>query len=159
MLRLFRCGLFLVLGLGLFGCASKQNEDYVDFEKTQVFCTLGGNENVNIQGLKICPNNRYCSDSELLPYQPCLQPMPKYYEDRDIAEGDVILIHPYTRSIIFCYENEAGDAKKCVTKFKKDGYVLITDVPQLPAKYDRLVEGNYPARRWGANRKQTVPRW
>ena len=159
MLKLCRISLVLLLSLGFWGCASNESAEYIDFEQSYAFCSFDNGQDATIQGMKICPNNRECSDEELLPYQPCMQPMPKYYGDRNVSDGDIILIHPYTRTVVLCYENRPGATKKCVNKFKNDGYVLITDVPQLPAKYDALVEGNYPARRWGANRGQTVSRW
>ena len=109
--------------------------------------------------LKICPNMRRCSDEELVPYQPCVQPMPTYYNDVNLSEGDVELIHPYTRTVVLCFDEPGSSVQSCVDKFRNEGYVLITDIPQVPARYDVIVEGNYPARRWGGNRGQVVPRW
>ena len=62
--------------------------------------------------------------------------MPTYYNDVNLSEGDVELIHPYTRTVVLCMERNGGDVKACVEKFRDEGYVLITDIPQLPAKYD-----------------------
>ena len=159
MLKFYKsCVLFFGVML-LVGCANSKDEKYEELEETEVFCTWSDNEWISRGGLKICPNMRRCSDEELVPYQPCVQPMPTYYNDVNLSEGDVELIHPYTRTVVLCFDEPGSSVQSCVDKFRNEGYVLITDIPQVPARYDVIVEGNYPARRWGGNRGQVVPRW
>ncbi|MBR5598882.1 MAG: hypothetical protein IKW39_02450 [Alphaproteobacteria bacterium] len=140
-------------------CSSTIDEEFEEVENNEVICTWSSNEWISRGGLKICPNKRRCSDEELVPYQPCVQPMPTYYNDVDLSEGDVELIHPYTRTVVLCYDEPGKPVQSCVDAFRREGYVLITDIPQLPARYDVIVEGTYPARRWGGKREQVVPRW
>lgn len=149
---------FFVL-LMLFGCKSQNDDVYFEFEQKEVLCTWSESKWLTKGGLKVCPNNRVCSDEQMVPYQPCVQPMPTYYNDVNLSEGDVELIHPYTRIVVLCMERNGGDVKACVEKFRDEGYVLITDIPQLPAKYDIIEKGGYPARKWSGNRGQNVPRW
>lgn len=150
-------GIMFVCQLG--ACSSTIKEDFDELEDTEVICTWSSSEWISRGGLRICPNKRRCSDEELVPYQPCIQPMPTYYNDVDLTEGDVELIHPYTRTVVLCYDEPGKSVQSCVEAFRNEGYVLITDIPQLPARYDEIVEGNYPARRWGGKREQVVPRW
>lgn len=152
--------LAVLLGVCLIGgCSSTYNEEYDEIEEQDVICTWSKNEWISRGGLRICPNKRKCSDDELVPYQPCVIPMPTYYNDVDLTEGDVELIHPYTRTVVLCFDELRSSVQSCVENFRREGYVLITDIPQLPARYDVIVEGNYPARNWGGKRKQVVPRW
>lgn len=110
-------------------------------------------------GLNVCPNNRRCTGDALLPPQPCEQPMPSYYDDISeltLADG-AVLIHPYTRAKVLCFDQPGMDVFSCVETFRNEGYVLITDIPQFAGRYDLLQEGTYPARRW--RRGENVPRW
>ena len=110
-------------------------------------------------GLKYCPNNRQCTDEPLLPPQPCEQPMPTYYNnisETEIAEG-VLLIHPLKRTKVLCYDQQGQSAVECAERFRAEGYVLVTDIPQFAGQYDFLREGTYPARRW--RKDEYVPRW
>ena len=152
------CGVFCLLLL-VFGCKTSYDDEYLNYDQAEVICTWSKSQWLTKGGLKICPNNRVCSDEEMVPYQPCVQPMPTYYNDVNLGEGDVELIHPYTRTVVLCMEKDGTNVQNCVYKFLNEGYVLITDIPQLPAKYDAIVKGSYPARRWSGNRNQTVPRW
>lgn len=110
-------------------------------------------------GLKVCPNMRRCTDDALLPPQPCEQPMPTYYDDvSELALADgVVLIHPYTRTKVLCLEQPEMSIFDCVDRFRNEGYVLITDVPQFAGQYDLLQKGTYPTRRW--RKGENVPRW
>lgn len=110
-------------------------------------------------GVKLCPNNRRCTGEALLPPQPCLQPMPTYYNDvSELAFNEgVLLIHPYTRAKVLCLDQEGLSAVSCAEMFRAEGYVLITDIPQFAGKYDVLKEGTYPTRRW--RNGENVPRW
>jgi len=119
----------------------------------------GSQTKVQVNGVKVCPPHKRC-DGWRLPPQPCVQPMPSYYGDvsaADIEDG-VVLIHPYTRTQIICFDTGSRSAQECAERFRAEGYVLITDLPQLPARYDLLKEGNYPARRWRGG-GEVVPRW
>ena len=72
-----------------------------DKEATEI-CTLREQPEVGLNGVKVCPNNRKCSDEAMLPYQPCAQPMPTYYGDisaTQSAEG-ILRIHPVSRTQI-----------------------------------------------------------
>lgn len=114
----------------------------------------------NAAGVRYCPPKMRCS-GDLLPPQPCAQPMPKYYDNisADAAADAVELIHPFTRTKVLCYDQlPIGTAADCANIFRADGYVLVTDIPQLPAKYDLLKEGMYPGRRWRGG-GEVVPRW
>lgn len=115
--------------------------------------------NVTAGGSSICPPRLRCSDTRLPP-QPCAQPVPAYYGDVSqdtLAEG-IVLIHPVTRTQVLCYDRECESAVDCANDFRAKGYVLITDLPQQPAKYDFLRKGTYPTRKW-RNGGETAPRW
>lgn len=114
---------------------------------------------VNVAGVRYCPPHQRCGD-ERLPPQPCAQPIPSYYGDvplEQLADG-VELIHPYTRTKIVCFDQVGYTAQECAKHFQYEGYVLVTDLPQLPANYDFLRKGTYPTRRW-RDGGETVPRW
>ena len=129
-----------------------------DKEATEI-CTLREQPEVGLNGVKVCPNNRKCSDEAMLPYQPCAQPMPTYYGDisaTQSAEG-ILLIHPVTRTQILCYDLPGESAVQCAENFRAAGYVLVTDIPQVSANYDFLRKNTYPTRRWRGG--EVVPRW
>lgn len=130
-----------------------------DKEATEI-CTLREQLEVGLNGVKVCPNNRKCSDEAMLPYQPCAQPMPTYYGDisaTQSAEG-ILLIHPVTRTQILCYDLPGESAVQCAENFRAAGYVLVTDIPQVSANYDFLRKNTYPTRRWRGG-GEVVPRW
>lgn len=130
-----------------------------DKEATEI-CTLREQPEVGLNGVKVCPNNRKCSDEAMLPYQPCAQPMPTYYGDisaTQSAEG-ILLIHPVTRTQILCYDLPGESAVQCAEDFRAAGYVLVTDIPQVSANYDFLRKNTYPTRRWRGG-GEVVPRW
>ncbi|OLA66180.1 MAG: hypothetical protein BHW56_03275 [Acetobacter sp. 46_36] len=130
-----------------------------DKEATEI-CTLREQPEVGLNGVKVCPNNRKCSDEAMLPYQPCAQPMPTYYGDisaTQSAEG-ILLIHPVTRTQILCYDLPGESAVQCAENFRATGYVLVTDIPQVSANYDFLRKNTYPTRRWRGG-GEVVPRW
>lgn len=115
-----------------------------DKEATEI-CTLREQPEVGLNGVKVCPNNRKCSDEAMLPYQPCAQPMPTYYGDisaTQSAEG-ILLIHPVTRTQILCYDLPGESAVQCAENFRATGYVLVTDIPQVSANYDFLRKNTY----------------
>ena len=114
--------------------------------------------NVTASGEAICPPKKRCPDDRLPP-QPCAQPIPTYYSDvsQEILAQGIVLIHPYTRTQVLCYDRDCESAVNCAQDFRAKGYVLITDLPQQPAKYDFLRKGTYPTRRW--RNGETVPRW
>ncbi len=110
-------------------------------------------------GIQYCPQNRRCSGEPLLPPQPCVQPMPTYYDNLSetaVAEG-VLLIHPLTRAKVLCYDQQGWSAVICAEQFRASGYILVTDIPQFAGRYDFLREGTYPARRW--RKDEHIPRW
>ena len=116
-----------------------------DKEATEI-CPLREQPEVGLNGVKVCPNNRKCSDEAMLPYQPCAQPMPTYYGDisaTQSAEG-ILLIHPVTRTQILCYDLPGESAVQCAENFRAAGYVLVTDIPQVSANYDFLRKNTYP---------------
>ena len=118
-----------------------------------------GQSRVNASGSRICPPHKRCT-GEKLPPRPCLQPMPTYYGNisaGELADG-IVLIHPFTRTQVVCYDDPGLSASECAQIFHNKGYVYITDLPQLPAKYDFLKKGNYPSRRWRGG-GEVVPRW
>ena len=119
------------------------------------------NTDVNSAGLTFCPPKDRCPDDRLPP-RPCIQPIPYYYDNvaQKTLANAVVLIHPYTRAQAVCYDDVYASLETmgCVNHFRARGYVLITDLPQLPAKYDFLRKGTYPTRRW-RNGGETVPRW
>lgn len=129
-----------------------------DKEATEI-CTLREQPEVGLNGVKVCPNNRKCSDEAMLPYQPCAQPMPTYYGDisaTQSAEG-ILLIHPVTRTQILCYDLPGESAVQCAENFRAAGYVLVTDIPQVSANYDFCAK-YLPTRRWRGG-GEVVPRW
>ncbi len=123
-------------------------------------CGLRAYPKVGVNGVKLCKNNRLCSDEALLPYQPCAQPMPTYYSDisaTQAAEG-ILLQHPMTRTQILCYDLPGESAVSCAQNFQAAGYVLITNIPQVSANYDMLRVNTYPTRRW-RDGGEYIPRW
>ena len=67
----------LFFSLSALACCTLSNEEtYEEVENNEVICTWSENEWISRGGLKICPNMRVCSDEELVPYQPCVIPMP-----------------------------------------------------------------------------------
>ncbi len=122
-------------------------------------CSLRNQSSVAVDGVTICAGGRRCSDEALLLYQPCAQPMPAYYGNllaTQSAEG-ILLIHPVTRTQVFCYDQPSESAIQCAENFRAAGYVLVTDIPQVTARYDFLRANTYPTRRW--RNGETVPRW
>lgn len=119
-----------------------------------------GDAYVNAAGVKYCPPQVRCPDEGRLPPQPCAQPMPTYYGNvtSDSVSDGIVLIHPYTRTKVICFDKINQSAEQCAQNFKASGYVLVTDLPQLPARYDLLKEGTYPSRRW-RDGGEVVPRW
>ena len=113
---------------------------------------------VNAGGVAYCPPQKRCL-SQILPPQPCRQPIPPYYGNATSQqlENAVVLIHPYTRAQAVCPAGVSEGAVACANTFRQKGYVLITDLPQQPAEYDYLKKGTYPTRKW--RNGETVPRW
>jgi len=145
-------GLFVVCFIN--ACTTTKTEE----QNVEVICEWNKYRQVNASGLFTCTNSRWCSDEELIPYQPCVLPLPKYYNDYSLVSGEMMLIHPYTRKIVVCKGEDIYNIDDCVNGFKEKGFVLLTDVPQMPAKYDFIKKGTYPARRW-RNNGEIVPRW
>ena len=151
--KLFKIfGLMFVVGL-FCGCMTTQTSE----ESLYVECYTEDNKEHDVSGLSICDNVYLCNSEAIVPNQNCAMPMPKYYEDYSLVEGEMMLIHPYTRDIAVCRDT-FGDVDECVKKFKSEGFVFLTDVPQMAAKYDIVKEGTYPARKW-RNNGEIVPRW
>lgn len=117
-----------------------------------------GRKQVNVAGVPYCPPHKRCPDMRLPP-QPCAQPMPTYYNNvpADVLADGAVLIHPYTRAKVVCTDRGGDSAMRCAESWRAAGYVLVTDIPQLPASYDFLRDGTYPTRRW--RNGETVPRW
>ena len=115
---------------------------------------------VTVAGVKICPPRNRCPDDGRLPPQPCEQPIPEYYGNvsQEMIEDGIVLIHPYTRTQVICLAMPGDETIDCAQNFRAAGFVLITDIPQLPAKYDFLKGGTYPTRRW-RGKGEVVPRW
>lgn len=174
--------LLILFGTFLTACSSEYEDVYGDGAYTEEFSdceTLKGQEaynipcrqkngeiclprsqtTVSVNGVPYCPPHQRCGDSRLPP-QPCAQPMPTYYGNVSEAsiEDGVVLIHPYTRTKIICFDKPNQSAQDCAQDFQGAGYVLITDLPQLPARYDFLRDGTYPTRRWRGG-GEVVPRW
>lgn len=140
--------------------------EYIEEEEKCVECPCNNNickqhqaPNVTAGSVPVCPPKMRCPDGRLPP-QPCAQPIPSYYVDvsqEDLANG-IVLIHPYTRTQVICYDRDCESAVDCAQDFRAKGYVLITDLPQQPAQYDFLKPGAYPSRRW-RNGGEVHPRW
>lgn len=140
---------------------SLQNETHgTNVDTLEVADVYSVPQEVTAAGVKICPPRNRCSDGGRLPPQPCLQPEPQYYGNvsQDMIEDGVVLIHPYTRTQVICLAMPGEGTSNCAQNFKAAGFVLITDIPQLPAKYDLLKRGTYPTRRW-RGKGEVVPRW
>ena len=161
-------------------CGAQKNDEFADIEqieeiyefpseeeeiplcpnacpKNDPYCKNRRIPNVTAGSLPICPPKLRCPDR--LPPQPCLQPIPSYYGDitqEELAQG-IVLIHPYTRTQVLCYDRECESAVDCAQDFRAKGYVLITDIPQQAAKYDFLKPGAYPSRKW--RNGEVHPRW
>lgn len=154
-----------VVELLMSSCAydSQSPAAYGDFQpctSAEAFCSFEGNRAINRDSTKYCPKKERCTQEGVLPPQPCLQPIPAYYGNvsaEDIANG-ILLIHPITRTEVVCYDSAGTNASECAESFRASGYVLVTDIPQQPAKYDALRVNTYPTRRW-RNGGEVVPRW
>lgn len=141
------------------GVEEYEEEETVVCPKNDNICQQRQAPNVTAGSVPICPPKMRCPDGRLPP-QPCAQPIPSYYMDisqEDLANG-IVLIHPYTRTQVLCYDRECESAVDCAQEFRGKGYVLITDLPQQPAQYDFLKAGAYPSRRW-RNGGEVHPRW
>ena len=127
-------------------------------QKDGAICLPRSQTTVAVNGVPYCPPHKRCG--ERLPPQPCAQPMPEYYGNvpESLIEDGVVLIHPYTRTKIICFDRPEQSAQDCALDFQAAGYVLITDLPQLPARYDFLRDGTYPTRRWRGG-GEVVPHW
>ena len=114
---------------------------------------------VNVSGVKYCPQHKRCMQQRVPP-QSCVQPMPTYYDNVPTEHLDdaIVLIHPYTRAQAVCPFVGGDSAIACAQAYRQKGYVLITDLPQVPAQYDYLHKGTYPTRKW-RNGGEVVPRW
>ena len=123
-------------------------------------CAIYNPPAVTRNGMKYCHNKRRCSEEAMLPYQPCMQPMPTYYSDISATETQegILLQHPVTRTQVLCYDLPSEDAVTCAQNFMASGYVLITDIPQVSANYDVIRPNSYPTRKW-RNGGEYVPRW
>lgn len=174
MLYFLRCWVLFLFMAVISGCSTSVEPSYdglpyIDDEAFEEECAEAdvlapvetiSSAAVTAGGLKYCPSHKRCPDDGILPPQPCLQPMPEYYNNvspLETAEG-VVLIHPYTRVQVICYDDYGRTAAQCADTFKAEGYVLITDLPQLSARYDFLREGTYPTRRW-RNGGEVIPRF
>ncbi len=151
-------------------CASRQQETTIIY----VECTEDGSvcrsvsapeqpnstPTMNIDGSKMCSSTNVCPEDQILPPEPCTQPMPTYYSDVTELEKEnaIILMHPITRTQIVCYDTFNRQAADCVQNFQTHGYVLITDIPQFSANYDIIQKNTYPTRRW-RNGGEIFPRW
>lgn len=156
MSNLLRFFVFLFAITSLTGCQAINNKSHQQTPRKNHWAPQ---ISYNISGNKICQNNRLCNDDEQLPHRPCSEPMPTYYNNVNLSDGDILLIQPYSRTIVACYDLPNQSAYGCAEKFQREGFVLITDIPQAPAKYDTIKEGNYPTRKWGGHQNQTAPRW
>lgn len=129
-------------------------------KKVYEICSLKSDSKVNSAGRPVCSGKKRCSDEAMLPPQPCTQPMPLYYGDisaTETAEG-IVLVHPYTRVEVVCFDMPGASAVDCANNFRQSGYVLVTDIPQFSAEYDYLKDGMYPGRKWRGGGEQ-IPRW
>ncbi len=114
---------------------------------------------LTVSGNRICPVSG-CPEEQLLPPEPCIQPIPTYYgnmSEIEKAEG-IVLIHPITRTKIVCFDIANKDAISCAKHFQSTGYVLITDLPQFSGNYDTIRTNSYPTRRW-RDGGEIYPRW
>lgn len=155
------CGLLSLLMLA--SCVHKQEED---FESARIFSEtfrepeyVYADTPVSLSGVRYCPSAPRCSSDPLLPPQPCEQPLPSYYGDISelIVADSMLLIHPITRAKVLCFEQFGLSMVECVERFRNQGYVLITDIPQFAARYDFLKDGAYPGRKW--RKGEHVPRF
>lgn len=71
-------------------------------------------------------------------------------------QNEVVLQNLQTRVLAYCRGSEE-DIEKCIEKMECNGYRRLTEVPYMSAKYDKLKQGTYPARRW--RNGENVSRW
>jgi hypothetical protein len=64
---------------------------------------------------------------------------------------------PYTRTVVYCYDNARYSAEDCADYFEKQGYTLLQYLPSKSANYDFLTVDTYPTRRW--RNGELTPRW
>lgn len=77
-------------------------------------------------------------------------------EDNKYGNRQVIFQNLKTRVLAYCRGSDEQIAK-CIEKLECSGYVRLTDIPHMSAKYDILQKGTYPTRRW--RKGESVPRW
>ena len=73
-------------------------------------------------------------------------------------EEDVIgLLHPTSRTVVYCYTTERVLADTCAKAYECKGYVRFREVPYKTADFDDLKTNTFPTRRWRDNER--TPRW
>lgn len=77
-------------------------------------------------------------------------------EDNKYSRKQVLFQNLKTRVLAYCRGDDEQIAK-CIEKLECSGYVRLTEVPHMSAKYDVLQKGSYPTRRW--RKGESVPRW
>ncbi len=77
-------------------------------------------------------------------------------ENNKYFDNQVVLQNLQTRVLAYCRGTDE-EISECVDRLDCAGYVRLTDVPQVVAKYDLLKKGTYPTRRW--RNGEYVPRW
>ena len=83
--------------------------------------------------------------------EPVTNVLPPVYQDV------IALENLKTHTMAYCYASAEFSAERCAEELEKNGYVKVSDIPQVPASHDFLTTGTYPTRRWREN--DVVPRW
>lgn len=77
-------------------------------------------------------------------------------EDNKYGRKQVLFQNLKTRVLAYCRGDDEQIAK-CIEKLECSGYIRLTEIPYMSAKYDILQKGAYPSRRW--RKGENVPRW
>lgn len=75
---------------------------------------------------------------------------------RNKHKKQIMLEDLNTRMVVFCRGSQE-EMENCAENMSNAGYVRVTDIPKVAAKYDVGPQRGYPARRWREG--DVVPRW
>ncbi len=77
-------------------------------------------------------------------------------ENNKHLDNQVVMQNLESRVLAFCRGSQQA-VDTCVERLSCIGYVRVSNVPKVPAKYDLAPNKGYPARRWREG--EVVPRW
>jgi hypothetical protein len=77
-------------------------------------------------------------------------------ENNKYVNNEVVYQNLNSRILAYC-RGTPEQIEYCVNRLEGSCYIPLTEIPKVPAKYDKLKRGIYPERRW--HEGDVVPRW